>query len=814
MSTDFSHCSILKGILQNGSALNYPAVRFGRVPKREKAKILAAMQSSRMKTQVSNESKVMSEMNDEAKIIETVVRAHYDTCDYTRNKMEPFLQKARINPTFVSCSGATCPMKGRPEDSILEQFSERFMDHVRQVCTFAKLIPGFKCLHHDDQVTLLKSCVFEVLLVRLAGLFDNQSLVCLNGDIIRKDTIQQMPPGNAKFLMDSVFDLAQRINHFTLSDAEIGLFCAIVIITPDRPGLRNPELLQRMQNKLKMVFSSILLPQHPDQATIFSELMTMVHDLRTLNTLHTEKFLQQCKITGSMTGGGLSRGSMSEDHPHPSLRHLSINQHQPMWEIDRESAGNGSPQSSDTHSSSSLEDTSSRRSPIGSVSSTESIGPSDIQKLTAQDLRVNGSVLMNALTAPASSAAAATLITAAGGITISRKRIYGDEHAVQSLVGTTSAQQISNPVSAAGAFFKSRKLDSPIDSGIDSPRGAQGSTHSTNTSVCSSPRSSVEDDNKMAVNMKESDDEQRKPSPDRGSYEERHPLLKRALQQPPQIYNANGGISVNGGSGGSSGPVSHFQDEVYKPHKKFRRNTSGGGNLDDCPSSTQTGPGSPPPPSSRSERPTGLLASQLAEPPQYLVQEQQGYHPRSSTGTSLLASTLSRVTTTISTEECRRNEILANLILEGNPAERFSGLPRCMMTSTPPTTASTSGSATHTDSYLRQQLKTSHNPQGLLMCAVGTSSPSTSGSWWKTNTGATPQPTSAATLTRHIPVQQPPTRPSAHRSGTPLASPSKEPVTKCLTGTGNISDSQPLNLSTRTPPPSAPHQHHDIPTEA
>lgn len=65
-------------------------------------------------------------------------------------------------------------MKGRPEDSFLAHFSERFMDHVRQVCTFAKLIPGFKCLHHDDQVCLLKSCVFEVLLVRLSGLFENQ----------------------------------------------------------------------------------------------------------------------------------------------------------------------------------------------------------------------------------------------------------------------------------------------------------------------------------------------------------------------------------------------------------------------------------------------------------------------------------------------------------------------------------------------------------------------------------------------------------------------------------------------------------------
>ena len=605
---------------------------------------------------------------------------------------------------------------------------------------------------------------------------------------------------------------------------------------PDRPGLRNPELLQRMQNKLKMVLSSILLPQHPDQATIFSELMTMVHDLRTLNTLHTEKFLQQCKITGQMGAGGHSRPPMSESDHH--LRHLNINQHHPMWELDRESTGNGSPQSSDTHSSSSLEDSGSRRSPIGSVSSTESIGPIEIQKLTAQDLRVNGSVLMNALTAPASSNAAATLITAAGNITISRKRVYGSEDVGTTTTAAQQQQQLQQQQQAAavvGALFKTRKLDSPIDSGIDSPRGAQGSSHSTNTSVCSSPRSSVEDDNKMA-SVKESDDEQqRKDSPDR--YEERHPLLKRALQQPPQIYNgnANGAGSSSGNGNGSTGNVSNFQDEVYKPHKKFRRNTSGG-NTDDCPtSSTQTGPASPPPQPSRPL--TNLLASQLAEPPQYLVQQQQPRYPQSG-GSSLLASTLSRVTTTISTEECRRNEILANLILEGNPAERFSGLPRCMMT---PTTSSSSAVPTqHSDGYLRQQLqqqsKTSP-PGGLLMCAAGSSSSpaaSTSSSvWWRSSTASpaatisSPVTTASATLTRHIPVQQPPTRPSAAllRAGAtlPLASPSKEKlVAAVVVGSGNnLVDSQPLNLSTRTPPPPSQQQqqqqqlqHHDSPTEA
>ena len=40
-----------------------------------------------------------------------------------------------------------------------------------------------------------------------------------------------MKDGSAKFLMESVFDLAQRLNQFGLSDAEIGLFCAVVIIT-------------------------------------------------------------------------------------------------------------------------------------------------------------------------------------------------------------------------------------------------------------------------------------------------------------------------------------------------------------------------------------------------------------------------------------------------------------------------------------------------------------------------------------------------------------------------------------------------------
>ena len=51
-----------------------------------------------------------------------------------------------------------------------------------------------------------------------------------------------MPAGNAKFLMDSVFELAQRINKFRLADAEIGLFCAVVIITAGK-AQTNPTVV-------------------------------------------------------------------------------------------------------------------------------------------------------------------------------------------------------------------------------------------------------------------------------------------------------------------------------------------------------------------------------------------------------------------------------------------------------------------------------------------------------------------------------------------------------------------------------------------
>merc|ERR1712012_201033 len=350
---------------------------------------------------------------------------------------------------------------------------------------------------------------------------------------------------------------------------------------------------------------------------------------RTLNTLHTEKFLQQARVTGEQVREATCHGArVPVTSPTSLQQHLlygpSINNDWETDNQDRDSTGSRSPQSSDSHvtnHSYSYEDM--RRSPIGSVSSSESLGSSEtFSKLSVNDLKIHGvgSVLLNALTSPAMTAASVTC-------PLNRKRDISrctSESNIsvrgQSESGGSGGPDHHTPAesgspASAKCPFKSRMLDSPSDSGIDSPK-AQGS-QSTNTSVCSSPRSSMED------KVKEVEEEQAKQPEVRGdSLEEQHPLLKRALQQPPQPYNAGG--------------VTGFQDEVYKPHKKFRHS---GRKDSDEPTSTQESATSPIPSSESSSQAAShsILASQLAAPPTYSALGQQ-----SSASQSLLASTLSR----------------------------------------------------------------------------------------------------------------------------------------------------------------------------
>lgn len=413
-----------------------------------------------------------------------------------------------------------CPLNPNPrplsgQQELLQDFSKRFSPAIRGVVEFAKRIPGFSLLPQDDQVTLLKAGVFEVLLVRLACMFDSQtnSMICLNGQVLKRESIHNT--SNARFLMDSMFDFAERINSLGLSDAEIGLFCSVVVIAADRPGLRNTDLIERMHNKLRNSLQTVVTQNHPGHTDICNELMKKIPDLRTLNTLHSEKLLAF---------------KMTEQQ---QLQQQQLQQ-QEMWTD--EEAHSKSPAGSSWSSSSDVTMDEAVKSPLGSVSSTESVCSGEVAALTDHQ------------GGPASTAPllAATL---AGGICPHRHRANsGSTSGDDDIMGTHLLQNgltitaVNNPSKSYNQSHRfQRKLDSPSDSGIESGTEkidkVTNSVNSAPTSLCSSPRSSLEDkdEDKQHTHIVED-----------------MPVLKRVLQAPP-LYDTNS-----------------LMDEAYKPHKKFR----------------------------------------------------------------------------------------------------------------------------------------------------------------------------------------------------------------------------------------------------
>lgn len=394
--------------------------------------------------------------------------------------------------------------------------------------------------------------------------------------------------------------------------------------------MRNVELVERMQSRLRSVLDNMLSQAHPDKAGLFLELLRKIPDLRTLNTLHSEKLLAF---------------KMTEQQQQQHYQHQTGNasppwvQHNSRDSYDEEVDGAKSPMGSSVSSSgesacSSHEAMSDlpllaavavgsaihhhhhhhhhhRRRPRGQTSSQSENGSSvssdgeemmDGQSSTTS----TSSRMLRIVESPASSASSSSSII---------------------LPGTMTS---SGSVNSGCPYGKMRKLadspdDSGIESGVDRYEKLSTASRSTNTSLCSSPRSSLEDKVKEVDEMQQHHHHHvavaaaagpattplsRNPASSSSSVDDM-PVLKRVLQAPP-LFDTNS-----------------LMDEAYKPHKKFRALTlqRKGSAEPDVPtrapvlvcspprSSPTTMSGSPTTTSTTTSSSTSVLSAALSSPP-------------------------------------------------------------------------------------------------------------------------------------------------------------------------------------------------------
>lgn len=321
----------------------------------------------------------------------------------------------------------------------------------------------------------------------------------------------------------------------------------------DRPGLRNVELVQKIHQKLDALLKNQMASNHPEERTLYTELKKKIPDLRTLNTLHSEKLLavkmdsghnaDAVVSTSGISGSGSGSSSSTPNYPYTdyySANSFKCNQSVASdWSdfgsprsvgssCDNESAStkvldmcpySPSEQMAQFHLSNQANGQAANSNSSNQLTSSNSVSsPGSSSNSSAGQNRTSSSLsnfssssnhsytgnlaLHSSIVASACSVASSTNsnsnsnnhITSTAGAgerasSVINKPRFGQLNCF--FTNNLISQQASATDEDKLAGLMNRRIDSPTDSGIASGK----EDNNSGTSVCSSPRSDSEEHN-------------------------------------------------------------------------------------------------------------------------------------------------------------------------------------------------------------------------------------------------------------------------------------------------------------------------------
>ncbi|XP_045039036.1 nuclear receptor ROR-gamma isoform X2 [Desmodus rotundus] len=165
-----------------------------------------------------------------------------------------------------------------------ERCAHRLTEAIQYVVEFAKRLSGFMELCQNDQIVLLKAGAMEVVLVRMCRAYnaDNHT-VFFEGKYGGVELFRAL---GCSELISSIFDFSRLLSALHLSEDEIALYTALVLINDSRPGLQEKRKIEQLQANLEVAFHHHLCKTH--RQGILAELPPK-GKLRSLCSQHMEK---------------------------------------------------------------------------------------------------------------------------------------------------------------------------------------------------------------------------------------------------------------------------------------------------------------------------------------------------------------------------------------------------------------------------------------------------------------------------------------------------------------------------------------------
>ncbi|XP_059923855.1 RAR-related orphan receptor C a [Gadus macrocephalus] len=212
-------------------------------------------------------------------ITQSVVKSHIETSQYSTEELK------RLAWTMYS-QEETRSYQTKSAEGMWQHCAVHLTNAIQYVVEFAKRIAGFMDLCQNDQIILLKAGCLDVLLIRLCRAYNpiNNTLL-FDGKFACAQLFKAL---GCDDLVSAVFDLAKSLSRLQLSEEEMALFSAAVLLSPDRPWLTDTLHIQRLQEKVYVALQRCL----QREASAEEKLAKMVSKLPVMKSichLHIDK---------------------------------------------------------------------------------------------------------------------------------------------------------------------------------------------------------------------------------------------------------------------------------------------------------------------------------------------------------------------------------------------------------------------------------------------------------------------------------------------------------------------------------------------
>ncbi|CAO1394344.1 unnamed protein product [Diamesa tonsa] len=216
-------------------------------------------------------------------LIKTLAEAHANTNIKLDIVHEAFRKPAQMSHMVY--------FKNLVKEDLWLDCADKLTAMIQNIIEFAKLIPGFMRLSQDDQILLLKTGSFELAIIRMSRLMDLSQSAVLYGDMMLPQEAFYTSDAIEMKLIACIFETAKSIAELKLTETELALYQSLVLLWPERNGVRGNTEIQRLFNMSMSAIRQELESNHAPlkgDVTVLDTLLNKIPTFRELSMMHME----------------------------------------------------------------------------------------------------------------------------------------------------------------------------------------------------------------------------------------------------------------------------------------------------------------------------------------------------------------------------------------------------------------------------------------------------------------------------------------------------------------------------------------------